>query len=148
MEFCIKVNGLKAPELTKIVEERIAEHIEKKSYTVIDIENIFNRRLDILEKTGDLEDTHLELLRRLAATWNFRFDMGVASRGITSHRKFLGPVIVTAKRFLLSLLSGPLEKLFSEQRHFNSTLLELTLSTLSHKPLLPSKPEEKVNKAL
>lgn len=60
-----------------------------------------------------------ERLRRLCKLWEIEFKPFT----ISSHRKFIGPVIVAAKRLLLRILMPVLKELIAQQQDFNAEVV-------------------------
>jgi hypothetical protein len=79
----------------------------------------------------------LELLRGLCQIYS----AGIRAEKITSHRKFLGPVIVFTKRALFRVMSSLLGPSFRFQRDFNAGVIRLLGDLCNEARQNPEKPK-------
>ncbi len=81
------------------------------------------RNIDLSISKGDLHisEKKLEKLRILCQLW----DLKLSPREISSHRKFIGPIIVTVKKKLFPIFQFFLKDLIRQQRDFNATTIRL-----------------------
>ena len=103
------------------MEARCVERIANTKLSEQDVQNIRNRKLDLIPKHLMVDPVKLEKLRRLCQLWEVDIRVGE----ITSHRKFIGPVIVQAKKILFPVIRFILKDLIREQRDFNSASISL-----------------------
>jgi hypothetical protein len=101
------------------VDARVQALIAEGHFTE---ENIrFIKALTLPAASGGLavSDELLERLRRAAQIW----DVSLKQRPITSHRKFIGPVIVGVKKLIFPVISFFLADTLRQQRDFNAAVL-------------------------
>lgn len=112
-----------APELQRAVEASAAARIAAGKYTAADEHYIAQLDLSLVPAGSALtiSPLRLELLRKLAALWDFDFH----PVAVTSHRPVVGKLIVALKRMLLPMLKALLKEPMRRQRQFNAALMEL-----------------------
>ena len=106
------------------VIQACAKRINDTRLTTQDVENIQSRQMDVIPKSLSLDPIRLEKLRRLCQLWEVDIRIGE----ITSHRKYIGPVIVKAKQLMFPVMRFMLKDLIREQRDFNSASIQLMAS--------------------
>lgn len=77
----------------------------------------------VLKSTLKASDVELEALRRLCQIW----DVDLKQPAITSHRKFIGPIIVAAKRIVFPILRTFMRDTLRQQRDFNAQAIALLM---------------------
>lgn len=70
---------------------------------------------------GVVSDRQLEIFRRLCATWY----VDLKPPSISSHRRWIGPVIVTGKRLMYRMLIPLFSKLLKDEREFRTAAVLL-----------------------
>lgn len=135
----ITIGEQEVPELEQAIEQRYVKLLENshpvpsQRFTDKDIAYISKLDRSIIQGELLLSDKHLEQLRTLATLYYVDFKQ----EQISSHRKFVGPVIVKAKQLMFPILRIFLKKFLVDQRAFNAQVLlclsELYKNTLSSK---------------
>lgn len=105
--------------LANTVEATIQGRIKAGAFSENDVRNIKNRALELIPKDLDLPPLQLEKLRRLCQLW----EVDIRASEITSHRKFIGPIIVSFKKLLFPLIRFVLKDFIREQRDFNAQVI-------------------------
>lgn len=108
-------------ELSARIEQRVKALLESGKLSRSEVHRV--AKLDLSAIAGQLAipDSQLEKLRRLCQLW----DVDVVLTHISSHRPFLGPVIVFGKKLLLPILKLLLKDTLRQQRDFNAAALAL-----------------------
>jgi hypothetical protein len=105
----------------------VSQRLLHGQFTERDIVNISNRRLKELAWKLDGNDTYaFENLRALAKNW----EPELLSPLVSSHRRFVGPLIVFIKRLILPILAALLRPTFSQQRDWNEQVVLSQLAKL------------------
>ena len=115
-------------ELEELVASRVESKVVAREYSRQDIENIKDRNLRVIEGALSLSDERLEKLRRMCQLW----DVQIVPAEISSHRKFIGPIIVGFKRLLFPVVRYLLKDFVRQQRDFNASAIVL-LAELSNR---------------
>ena len=97
------------------VAARVAEGRFKRT----DVEYISRLNLPVVEGALNISDRQLEKLRRLCQL----ADVDLVPARISSHRPYIGPVIVAAKKVLFSILKVLLKDTLRKQRDFNAAVI-------------------------
>lgn len=108
-------------DLLRTFETRLAGRISSGAFTEQDIWNIQNRKMSLIPDDLVLSPERLEKLRRLCQTW----EVDLRAGQITSHRKFVGPVIVRMKKILFPLVRFVMKDFIREQRDFNAATISI-----------------------
>lgn len=116
----LTVNGKNRPDLEESISARLSQAIGEGSVKSRDLEYLRQYELALLNHTSRLSDTHLELLRKLTASWDLR----ASPRTITSHRPIIGKFIVLVKRLIFPLVRAALKDELNQQRAFNGAVIE------------------------
>jgi hypothetical protein len=123
-----RISGEKGGEAWARVQSRLADRVARGILRRDEIERVSRATLH----TFDGGDAASEIFRRCCVTWEVD---RVAP--ITSHRRYVGPVLVAVKRGLRRLLRFQTEPHLSRQRDFNWNLL-LVLRELLERERRPS----------
>jgi hypothetical protein len=107
--------------------QKVLERVKEGAFQARDIEYIAKLPLPITGETIHVDEVDLKMLRRLCSLW----EVDVKASQISSHRKFIGPVIVAAKKALIPVLRMVLKDTFQQQREFNAQAI-LLLTRLAH----------------
>lgn len=102
-------------DVARRVHERVAERLARG---VLDASEIARVSAAPLRTFAGDDETASEFFRRCCVTWEVD-----RPAPITSHRRFLGPVLVAAKRLVRRALRFQTEVPLSRQRDFNWNLL-------------------------
>ena len=79
----------------------------------------FELRLD----PNSINESFLDKTRTACQLW----DVDLRSQHITSHRKFVGPVIVYAKKLIAPVIKFFLKDFIRQQKDFNAAILALVI---------------------
>jgi len=124
----IKVLQQPDPSLEKLLSERVQEKVTSKEFTREDINYIEKLNMELIKNKLDVSDATLEKLRTSCGLWF----VDLKDHEISSHRKFLGPVIVGLKKLLYPILRVLLKDTLRQQRAFNASVICL-LADLSNR---------------
>ena len=117
----ILVQGQRDTELSSKIERSVCALLESGQLSKSEVERV--RKLDLAAVSGQLNipDSQLEKLRRLCQVW----DVDVRLTHLSSHRRYIGPLIVFFKRATLPVLRLLLKDTLRQQRDFNAAALAL-----------------------
>ena len=111
-----------APALSQRSEDALASRLKAHpSYSASEIETISSMVSRFVNSDAQLSDKECERLREMAilSRCSLRY-----LQPITSHRKFVGPIIVFGKKLLWKLLYSQLRKQFEAMEEFNGAVVE------------------------
>ncbi|MCB0331854.1 MAG: hypothetical protein KDD55_00075 [Bdellovibrionales bacterium] len=108
-------------DLERTLASRVEAHIAQGDFTQENIRYVEKLRLDACRGTLHVSDEILERLRMLCQLWSIE----LRPRTITSHRRYIGPVIVAFKKALYPLISFFLKDLIRQQKDFNAATIRL-----------------------
>lgn len=131
----LTVCGERAPELEARLLERVEGRIASGEYSWHDAAYISKMHLQASGGRLQVTDKTLEKLRRLCQLW----DVEIRTKEISSHRKFVGPVIVAAKRALYPVLRIFLKDFIRQQRSFNAQVISLLTDLANDKQVRSDK---------
>ena len=103
------------------LEQQMQARMSSGEYTTDEAYYVSHIDLALCKKELRLSDERLEKLRQLCQLW----DIDLRHKEITSHRKFIGPFIVFAKRRMYPLFRFFLKDLIHQQQRFNATAIAL-----------------------
>jgi hypothetical protein len=109
------------------LSEKVAARIARGEFEEKDLNYISNYQLALLKKTLSIPDKQLELLREVAK----KYDVKLKAADFTSHRPFIGPVIVALKKAVSPFVRAILGETLNSQRAFNAAVVEF-LTSLHH----------------
>ncbi|MEK6692153.1 MAG: hypothetical protein AABY44_01850 [Nitrospirota bacterium] len=121
--FIFKDKEIASLGLEKEIKRRVSEKIEKGVYNPEEIGNVSKRKLDILLDL-EIEDS-FRRFHYLYGNWDITKEFQ-----ITSHRPFIGPFIVVAKRLIRFLVKSYTKSIFKNQAGFNRDLILLNKEIL------------------
>ena len=125
--FWVTVNGCQSTNLECSLEDFVSQRLLSGRFTARDITNISTRRLHELAWKLDGSDEYaLENLRALAKNW----EPELLPPFVSSHRRFVGPLIVFIKKLILPTLAALLRPTFLQQRHWNEQVVLSQLAKL------------------
>jgi len=107
-------------QLTEVIEGRVRSRILSGAYQEKDVLYMDLHRLPLLDGNLEAELEVLEGLRQMAQASDVRLTPPV----ISSHRPYIGPLIVGAKKILFRILDVLLREQLRRQRDFNARTLE------------------------
>lgn len=117
----ITICGEASASTSSLVATRVQERIAKGDYSEDDAHYVSEVSLRLTKGELDVSDTTLEKLRALCQLW----DLELEPAQISSHRKFIGPIIVIVKRLLFPILQVLLKETISRQRAFNAAAISI-----------------------
>ena len=129
-----QIGGVEDTVIEERISSRLRNAISNGNIKEWDLEYLSRYRLRLLEQSSSLSDRQLELTRRLTIYW----DIQNIKVNLSSHRRFVGWVIVLMKRFIYPIIRAALKEEISKQREFNGALIELLA--------MPSTPPDTVTK--
>jgi hypothetical protein len=107
--------------LAELLEARVDAQRRAGLYTERDEQHVKGIELTTSRRDFVTSPERLERLRRLCQIYS----INLRPEEISSHRKFIGPVIVAVKKALFRMLEGLLGKTIKHQRDFNSEVVAL-----------------------
>ena len=117
----LSVAGEAAPDIARELSEAVEQKIAQGKYRREDVEYIGRIKRQLVDGTLDVSESKLEKLRRLCQLW----EVDIKPSEISSHRPFIGPVIVAFKKLLFPILRVLLKDTLRQQRDFNSAAISL-----------------------
>ena len=88
------------PELAETLSERLSQRIKSGKFKQEDVTYVSRLSLFPISDASSISPSSLENLRRLSETFEIKFE----PQTISSHRKFIGPLIVFSKKILFCTL--------------------------------------------
>jgi hypothetical protein len=117
----LQVEGVDCLELQSALSQRVAALASHGSMPANEQSRVAELSTAIAKGAFVVSPQRLELLRGLCHLYS----AGIRSEKITSHRRFLGPLIVFVKRAFFRVLSALLGPSFQFQRDFNAGVIRL-----------------------
>jgi hypothetical protein len=115
----LKVCGSDQPELEKLLTDQVEKKIVAGNFAAHDVDYISRYPVSLSSGALTVNDLQLEKLRRLCQL----ADVQLIPTKISSHRPYIGPVIVAAKKVLFSILAVLLKDTLRKQRDFNAAVI-------------------------
>ena len=125
----LKVCGATQFQLEKTLSDQVVNRIAAGNYAARDVNYIAQFPISLTSGALTVTDLQLEKLRRLCQL----ADVQLTPARITSHRPYIGPIIVAAKKLLFSILAVLLKDTLRKQRDFNAAVIAF-LTTPSDTP--------------
>lgn len=113
--------GQKTPDLEAKLAETRGAAIRAGLISEKELGHIAGLKPSVVEGELRVNDVVLEKLRTLCMSW----DIDIKPREISSHRRFIGPVIVAVKKMFYPILRAMLFNTIQAQRHFNGTVISV-----------------------
>lgn len=113
----LQVTGKEDPELALNIQKQ-AEALNLDPKHIQDIKELSFRLVD---SDLDLDSEMLNKLRMACQLW----DVDLRMNNITSHRKFIGPVIVFIKKLFAPFIKFFLKDFIRQQKDFNAAVIGL-----------------------
>ncbi len=117
----LKIVGVDCAQLAASLEARSAALVSAGVMPANEIERVAILSTSVAKGAFVVAPARLELLRGLCHLYS----AGIRAEKITSHRRFIGPVIVFIKKSLFRVLSALLGPSFQFQRDFNAGVIRL-----------------------
>lgn len=115
----LQIGGSPNAELERSLSERVAAKRAAGKFTWDNEEYLRKISLSVIKDGRDISPQLLEKFRRLCQLHN----VYLIPPKITSHRKFIGPVIVAAKKIVYRILEPMLDATIRQQRDFNAAAI-------------------------
>ena len=110
-----------------VLENELSENssasLKKHNFSAISLSYLkkLDRSISLSGQYSAQNEVLIEKLRTLCKFWDVDPTVGQ----ISSHRKYIGPLIVKAKMALFSVLRVLLKPSYEKQRNFNAQVIEL-----------------------
>lgn len=117
------VEELSSSELEKKLSERVRARLSSGDFGPEKIEYITDVDFNVTKGSLKLGKRKLELLRSLCQLWDIDF----LPAKISSHRPFIGPLIVSVKKAIYPIIKVLLKDLIHQQRSFNAAVVALAV---------------------
>ncbi|MDZ4786195.1 MAG: hypothetical protein SGJ02_08980 [bacterium] len=117
----LKIEGEFDSSLQNSLQAMVQNRIAKAEFAEQDVDYIKNLSRPVIANKLSVSKERLEKIRLLCQLW----DIDLRPSKITSHRKFLGPIIVTAKKAIQPILKMLLKDTINQQRDFNAAVITL-----------------------
>jgi len=117
----LQIDGVDCQGLQSTLSQRIGALVSQGDMPANEQERVAGLSTAIAKGAFVVSPERLELLRGLCHLYS----AGIRSEKITSHRRFVGPVIVFVKRAFFRVLSALLGPSFQYQRDFNAGVIRL-----------------------
>ncbi len=117
LTVCGVEDPTRAGELAKKVDARIEAGVYARS----DVEYLARIDRSLVQGTLSINETKLEKLRKLCQLW----EIDLKPVEISSHRKFIGPIIVGIKKLLFPIVRVLFKNTLKQQRDFNAAAISL-----------------------
>jgi hypothetical protein len=117
----LEISGKAAPKVAEQLSEQVASLSAAGVMPANEQARVAQLSTALTNDSFVASPERLELLRGLCQIYS----AGIRSEKISSHRKFLGPVIVWIKKLLFRVISVLLGPTFSFQRDFNAGVIRL-----------------------
>ena len=111
------------------LESKVVSRLQSKEFRPDEVEYVRTADFCPVQGTLKVSEPELNTLRRLCQAWEIELRPGK----ITSHRPFIGPVIVAAKKLVFPLIQVFLKDLVKQQKDFNSSAISLMGSLISER---------------
>lgn len=115
----ITICGEEAKDFESQVAKQVEDKIALKKFTEDDIDYVAKLKLPLVGGALTVSDKDLEQLRRLCQLW----DVELQPVAISSHRRFVGPIIVAIKKLLMPFMRAILKDTLKRQRDFNAATI-------------------------
>lgn len=117
----LKINGADSEQIQSSLSELKSKRIEEGKYSENDCKVVAAMNMSIIKEKLNVDELVLERLRHMASLWDVDFRV----QDISSHRKFIGPVIVSFKKLFFPLIRFAMKDFIRQQRDFNAATIRL-----------------------
>lgn len=121
MNNWLKICGNEDQEMQSQLLSKKQSLIDSGELTEDQIKYMKQVDLSITKGELDISDKALEKLRVLCQLW----DVDIRPQRIESHRKFVGPIIITAKKLVFPILKSFMKDFVRQQKDFNAGVISL-----------------------
>ena len=119
--------GDRNQDLENELNKRVRSRISEGEYTLDNVCYIDKVDFSLVKGELNLSEKQLEKLRRLCQLW----DIKLRPADISSHRPFIGPIIVTIKKLMFRLLSVLMKDVIHQQKSFNAAAIDMIGEVIS-----------------
>lgn len=119
--------GQRSKSLEAEVNAAVGRRHTEGELSATEVNDVRDTPLRLVNDTLEIPDHLLAMIRRMCQVW----EVDLSTTGITSHRKFLGPIIVGIKRATLPIVRSLLGNFLAQQREFNAQVIGF-LASSSH----------------
>lgn len=123
----LRICGEPAAEVSNALFKRVSDCVATGDFTWDEVAYVSAVSMRAGTKDLLVTDAQLEKIRRACQLW----DVDIRVRDIQSHRKYVGPIIVTFKKLLYPILKAFLKDFIRQQRSFNAAILALVVDQYS-----------------
>lgn len=117
----LKVCGESDQSLASELEGRVRQKIENKEFSADNVYYVSKVDLRPVKNSLDLSDIELEKLRAMCSLWSLE----LRPVTITSHRRFIGPLIVAAKKIAFPIIRIFMRDVLRQQSSFNAATIAM-----------------------
>jgi hypothetical protein len=119
----ITIGGEARNDVAHATHQRVSACVAAKSFTWDEVGYV--SAVSMRATRGDLQvsEEQLEKIRRACQVW----DVDLRMKDVTSHRRFVGPFIVAAKKVIYPVLQAFMKDFIRQQRAFNAATLALII---------------------
>ena len=130
----ITLCGARDQALGQELEDRVAQKIAAKEFTIDNVEYVSKIDLKPIKGKLELSEIELEKLRAMCSLWALE----LRPISITSHRKFIGPLIVGAKKLIFPIIRIFMRETLQQQSRFNAATIALVAELANSRSSKPS----------
>lgn len=117
----LRIGGAADPQLEQILATSVRSWVESGMMPPNEAERVARVSTAIASRRFTTSPERLEMLRSLCQIYS----AGIRAGKISSHRRFVGPVIVACKKVLFRAIAALLGPSFERQREFNAGVIRL-----------------------
>lgn len=107
------------PNLAQSLSEIVSSKVKSGEYSARDISYLASLNRPVLSERLLVTADRLEKLRAMCQSWDIDF----RPSQISSHRPFVGPIIVAFKKAIQPILKALLKDTITQQRNFNASVI-------------------------
>lgn len=130
----VQALGVPAQDLCLDLEQVLKTKLTSGKLSSSEIGRVTKLDLSVSNAELNLPDQQLEKLRRMCQIW----DVDIRLTHLSSHRPWLGPLIVMAKKLVLPFLKLFLRDTLRQQRDFNAASLALMVDLCAERSRSPN----------
>ncbi len=117
-------------EFSQQLALRVEQRVASGQIRPEELQYVKDLNLSVGQRGLAISDKQLEKLRLACQL----FDVDLRTREISSHRKFIGPIIVAAKKALFPIIRVFLKDFLHQQRSFNAAVIDALTELCAEKP--------------
>jgi hypothetical protein len=135
----LEVCGQTDAELSESLHTRVKSLVGEGEFSWDEVAYVAAVSMKAGSKSLSVSDLQLEKIRRACQLW----DVDLHIKELSSHRPFVGPIIVGFKKLLYPILKAFLKDFIRQQRSFNAAALALIIDRYSEDELNDSQLQER-----